>query len=111
MKKSKNLTKVNTVYLEYSEIQDLYDQIISLKKEVRDTREKNDKETILIEQGSLFGSSYIVETNDEACEKLAKDLKNAREVVLKSRAELNEIHDEFEAMTLLEFRRWRNKRR
>ena len=97
--------EVNTVVISLDRLKELE----LAEKKVNEPRSK----TIVIE--SYMMSSYIVETDDECTEKLANDLKDAKEKIDKLKDELKnpkeeviEITiDDVKEMNYWSFRKWK----
>lgn len=62
--------------------------------------------TIIIQAG--WGYNYTIETDDKCAEKMANDLKDAKEEISKLKEEVIEITiDDVKAMNYWEFRKWK----
>jgi len=89
---------------------DRYEEFKLAEKKVNEPRSK----TIVIERHMM--GSYVVETDDECTEKLAKDLKDAKEEIDKLKDELKNPKkeedikitiDDVREMNYWDFRKWK----
>ena len=96
--------EVNTVVISLDRLKELE----LAEKKVNEPRSK----TIVVERDMMF--FYIVKTDDESTEKLANDLKDAKEKIAKLKDELNTINIKYSSlawklkeMNYWSFRKWK----
>jgi predicted class III extradiol MEMO1 family dioxygenase len=92
----------NTVLLSLEK----YDRLVEAQKKVNEPRKK----TVLIE--SAMFSHYECQTDDEATEKLANELKEAKAELAEAKAKLDKLPkeptiDDIKKMSWREFKKWK----
>jgi hypothetical protein len=86
-----------------------YEKLKLAENKLNEPRSK----TIIVESG--WGYNYTIETDDECAEKMANDLKDAKEEISKLKEELETLKlevteitiDDVKEMNYWEFRKWK----
>ena len=89
----------NTVILSLEK----YDMLKSFQAQLKEPKRK----TIIIHRD--FGYNYEVQTDDEAVEKLAQDLKKAKSELKKINNQLKFLLEKIKYMNWFELRKWKKK--